>query len=72
MSNNIKTFRKALSLTQERLSERVGVTRKTICSWETGKSLPNATNLTRLSEVFNIAPNQIIELKGDNTNNDTK
>ena len=61
MTNNIKKFRETLKLTQEQLSEKIDVTRKTICSWERGKSSPNAEHLTKLTEVLHVNANEIIE-----------
>lgn len=72
MSNKIKELRKALNLTQEQFSVMVGVTRKTICAYETGKSSPNAEHLATMTEIFNVSPNEILNRKGARESNDTK
>ena len=41
IGNYIMTKRKELTLTQEQLAEKVGVSSKTISKWECGKSLPD-------------------------------
>ena len=51
-SENLVQMRKLLSMTQEELAEKVGVTRQSIAKWEAGDSLPDLEKsklLTRLS-----------------------
>ena len=39
ISNNIKNHRLLRHLSQSQLADKIGVTRKTVSSWETGDSL---------------------------------
>ena len=40
------------NMTQERLAERMGVSRQTVSKWETGESLPEVDKLLELSRLF--------------------
>ena len=51
---NIKERRIELGASQEKLGMMVGVTTKTVCFWETGKSKPSAKHYQRLKRVFGI------------------
>lgn len=48
IGNYIMTKRKELTLTQEQLAEKVGVSSKTISKWECGKSLPACFSMAQL------------------------
>lgn len=63
LSNKIKHFRKAKHYTQAQLAEKMFVSRKTISSWETGRSFPDFRALIRLSKIFDIPVDTL--LKGD-------
>ncbi len=58
--NNLINLRKASSMTQERLAELVGVSRQTVTKWESGDSLPDILIGQRLSEIFNIPLDELI------------
>lgn len=36
----IRTCRKLRGITQEKLAEKVGINKATLCNWESGKTLP--------------------------------
>ena len=63
LSNQIKKYRTALSLSQEELAEKVFVTRQTVSNWETEKSYPDIHSLLLLSNLFEVSLDQLI--KGD-------
>ena len=41
LGNNIQTLRKRKGLSQEKLAEKINVTRQTISNWELGETAPN-------------------------------
>lgn len=49
----IKTARAALGITQQELSNRVGVSWNTVSRWENGKSKPHSFLQKKLKEVLN-------------------
>lgn len=53
-------LRKAKGLTQEQLSEIIGVSNKTISKWETGINVPDTYFLYALSKEFNVSVQDIL------------
>ena len=52
LGKQIKKHRQEVQLSQEKLADRVYVSRQTISNWENDKSYPDVTSLVLLSEVF--------------------
>ena len=50
--DNLKALRKAERISQERLAEKVGVSRQSVSKWETGEAYPEMTNIVALCSVF--------------------
>lgn len=71
IGNYIMTKRKELTLTQEQLAEKVGVSSKTISKWECGKSLPDHHIIELLCNVLKITTSELINGE-DNSKNDDK
>ena len=63
ISKMLKEKRSEYELTQEQLSEKIFVSRKTISNWENDKSYPDINSLVLLSEVFKVSLDKLI--KGD-------
>lgn len=55
-SNNLRNFRKARGLSQEKFAELVGIENSTLSKIECGKSYPNRSTLEKIIEVLNIQP----------------
>ena len=54
MKNKLKVFRAMNDLTQEALAEKLGVTRQTIVSIETGKYDPSITLAFKTARLFRV------------------
>lgn len=52
MKNNIKAERLEIGMTQQALAEAIGVSRQTIFAIETGKYIPSAILVLKLSKVL--------------------
>lgn len=53
LSTNLQILRKrAGNMTQEKLAERMGVSRQTVSKWETGETIPELDKLLELSSLF--------------------
>lgn len=52
MKNNIKAERLEIGMTQQALAEAIGVSRQTIFAIETGKYIPSAILVLKLSRVL--------------------
>lgn len=63
LGNQIKKYRTELEFSQEKLAERIYVSRQSISNWENDKNYPDINSLIRLSEVFHVSLDILI--KGD-------
>ena len=52
LAENIRTFRKERSLTQEQLSEALGVTAGAVYKWEAGLSIPELELILQMADFF--------------------
>lgn len=50
----LKELRKEKNLTQEELSEKLGVSRRSVSRWETGNTLPDLDLLIELSDFYDV------------------
>ena len=55
ISETIALLRKKSGYSQEKLAEKVGVSRQTLSKWELGDSLPDIISSSRLAEIFDIS-----------------
>ena len=65
LGENILKLRKKTGLSQEDLSELVGVTRQTISNWELNETSPNPEQLKKLSQALKVSIDDLV-------NNDMK
>jgi len=65
MENTIKVERAILSLTQDDLAKRIGVSRQTINSIEANRYVPSTVLALKLSEVFQKSVNEFFKLTVD-------
>lgn len=57
----IYNLRKGKGLSQTELGDLVGVSNKAVSKWETGESKPAMNQLIKLSNIFNVAINDLID-----------
>ena len=57
---NLKNLRKIKKLSQEKLAEKVGVSRQSISKWECGEAYPEMDNILILCKIFNCKLNDLI------------
>ena len=65
MENTIKVERAILSITQDDLAKRIGVSRQTINSIEANRYVPSTVLALKLSAVFNKPVNTFFKLDKD-------
>ena len=65
ISNQIKTRREAMGLSQEQLAEKLYASRQTISNWERDKTYPDVQSLLMLSILFGTSIDTLV--KGDVT-----
>ncbi|EHJ52688.1 helix-turn-helix domain-containing protein [Streptococcus macacae] len=60
ISETILLLRKKLGYSQEKLAEKVGVSRQTLSKWELGESLPDIVSSNHLAEIFGISLDELV------------
>lgn len=60
VGNKIVELRKKQELSQEKLGEKVGVTRQTISNWELNETLPDTNQLIALSKTLLISIDELV------------
>ncbi|SHH35252.1 DNA-binding transcriptional regulator, XRE-family HTH domain [Clostridium collagenovorans DSM 3089] len=63
VGKKIKDARVKSGLTQEKVAEKIEVSRQTISNWENEKSYPDIISVIRLSDIYSISLDEL--LKGD-------
>lgn len=59
-AQNLSRIRKQQGLTQQDLAERMNLTFQAISKWETGQSLPDIEQLTRLADLFSVSADTLL------------
>ncbi|MBR3152447.1 MAG: helix-turn-helix transcriptional regulator [Clostridia bacterium] len=57
---NLYNLRKSSKMSQEKLAEKVGVSRQSVSKWENGESYPEMDNIMKLCSIFNCKINDLI------------
>ena len=60
LSENIKSLRLEKGLTQETLSEFLGVTSQSVSNWERGESYPDITLLPEIAGFFKVSVDELL------------
>ena len=61
LGENILKLRKKEGLSQEKLGEKINVTRQTISNWELNETAPNPEQLKLLSQALNISIDELLD-----------
>ena len=74
LGNKIYELRKKKNLTQEDLALLLDISDKSVSKWENGSSKPTIENLKKLSNIFEITLDELIEIeeKADNQKKSSK
>lgn len=65
LGNNLFNARKKSGYSQENVAEKLGVSRQTISKWETGETLPDIQQSKRLSVLYGLTLDDLIEFDID-------
>ena len=63
LGRNLKRLRKENNLTQEDLANSLSISRQAICMWERGERMPKIRMLTKVSKIFDVSLDQIVNGK---------
>ena len=61
LGNNILELRKQMHISQEKLGEKVGVTRQTISNWELEQTTPDTHQLIALAKALNVSIDTLVD-----------
>ena len=59
-AQKLKELRTKAGMSQEKLAEKVGVSRQAITKWETDKGAPDMDNLMALSDLFGVSVDELL------------
>lgn len=59
--DNLQNLRKLRKMSQEKLAEKVDVSRQSISKWERGESYPTMNNIMTLCEIFHCNINELVQ-----------
>ncbi len=60
LNEKIAQLRKAESLSQEALAEKINVSRQAVSRWESGTAMPDASNILQLSKLFRVSADYLL------------
>jgi len=60
----LREIRKKAKLTQSDVSNELNITQSQYSRWESGVNQPNASQIIKLSELFNCTPNDLFGIQG--------
>lgn len=66
-AQKLKELRTRAGMSQEKLSEKVGVSRQAITKWETDKGAPDMDNLMAISDLFGVSVDELLGREGRRT-----
>ena len=61
LSENIKTRRTQLKMSQEFVADQLGISRQAVANWEAGSSEPTAANLAELAALFEMSISELVD-----------
>jgi|LSQX01.3.fsa_nt_gb transcriptional regulator with XRE-family HTH domain len=59
--DKLQILRKQKGISQEKLAEKIGVSRQAVAKWEVGQSYPDMDNLILLSELFRTSIDRLVK-----------
>lgn len=65
IGDNLYSLRKLHKLTQEEVSERVGVSRQALAKWESGETMPDIEKCMLLAELYNVTLDDLVNYTKD-------
>ena len=65
LGERIRTCRQKAGMSQEKVAERMGVSRQAVAKWEGDRSAPNTENLFKLAEIFGTTVDLLLAPEGE-------
>lgn len=64
-AEKLRTIRKQASMSQEKLAEKLGVSRQAITKWETDMGIPDIENIMAISTLFDVSIDELLSKEKD-------
>ena len=61
LGERLLAYRNRVGLSQEKLAEKIGVTRQTVSKWELGQTTPEMDKLLEMSKIFGINVDDLLD-----------
>jgi len=65
LGDNIRTYRRAMDMTQEQLAEQLGVSFQSVSRWENGTTYPDMELLPSLARIFSVTVDALLGVSDD-------
>ena len=59
-AEKLKSIRKQAGISQEKLAEKLGVSRQAVTKWETDAGIPDIENIKAISALFDISIDELL------------
>ncbi len=63
--DNLRTIRKYLHFSQEKLANKIGVSRQSVSKWETGEAYPSMSNILAICEISHCKITDLIDINSE-------
>lgn len=63
----LEGLRKNKGMSQEKLAEKIGISRQAVAKWEVGQSYPDVDNLIMLSDLFGVSIDKLVKDVSDDS-----
>ena len=61
LEEKIKHYRKQAGLSQEKMAEKIGVSRQAITKWENGQSVPDLNRILEMARIFGVTTDYLLK-----------
>lgn len=62
-AEKLKELRKQSGLSQEKLAEKLGVSRQAVTKWERDTGVPDIDNIMAISKLFDVSMDELFSMK---------
>lgn len=65
IGDNLRRLRKDAGLSQKQMAKALGISAATLCSYETGKTVPSMTVVIKAATIFHVSTDVILNIYSD-------
>ncbi|MGN0658910.1 MAG: helix-turn-helix domain-containing protein [Emergencia sp.] len=60
LEEQIRNYRRQAGMSQEKMAEKIGVSRQAVTKWENGTGVPDISNLVAIAELFQVSLDELL------------